>query len=112
MTLYVANGEKRELWNGIEYVVLDNGSAHEYTPYVFPAIKAKSAYDQAIKIREEANEVIYAVKFETREKVIEETIDEMQACETLLRYLEVSDEEFLEAQKAVYVKNLARGYYD
>lgn len=112
MTLYVANGEKRELWNGIEYVVLDNGSAHEYTPYVFPTIKACSIYEQAIKIREEANEVIYAAKFETVEKVKEETIDVMHSCETLLRHLEVSDEELQELQKAVYVKNLARGYYD
>lgn len=80
--------------------------------YRLPEIKSKkSVSDQVLKINEELDEV-YRAFAEGRDRIIEETVDVMQACETLLHKLGCSDEEFAATIEKVVFKNETRGYYD
>lgn len=80
--------------------------------YRFPEIKSKkSVSDQVLKIGEELDEV-YRVFAEGRDRTIEETVDVMQACETLLRKLGCGSEELEATIEKVIQKNEARGYYE
>lgn len=76
-------------------------------PYTFPPIQAESVFEQILKIREEAGEVMAAIP-EGRYRVAEEAMDTIHACETLLRQLGVDYDE-MAAQVAA--KNKRRGYY-
>ncbi|HIW77067.1 MULTISPECIES: hypothetical protein [Gordonibacter] len=61
----------------------------------------------------EVNEALYSYRFADGDllAIAIETIDVIQACETMLRMLEVKGVNVEEAIGAVYVKNLGRGYY-
>ena len=64
---------------------------------------------QVHKVCEEAAEIEGAWRYESEERVIEETLDCMQACETLLRAF--SAERVKIARDAVVEKDRKRGYY-
>lgn len=67
-------------------------------------------FGQAVRIRDEADELITAIaNGEGTGRVLEECLDTVHACETLLRAW--SAEEVFEARNAVVAKNDARGYY-
>lgn len=76
-------------------------------PYTFPPIQAESVLDQVFKVREEAGEVMAAIP-EGRDRVAEEAMDTIHACETLLRQLGV-DYDIVAGKVAA--KNKRRGYY-
>lgn len=78
-----------------------------YYAFNFPPVKTKRDVNaQIAKIGEESNEVSTA---KTDLEIIEETLDTVQACETLLRMF---DETTVHTVKArVICKNAKRGYY-
>lgn len=81
--------------------------------YNFPAHKDAgrlSTKTQALKIRGEACELLGAVEHqEGTDRVLEEALDTMHACETLLRSYPVT--RVKKARDAVISKNTARFYY-
>lgn len=81
--------------------------------YRFPEhvdARSISRTDASLKVLEEAGELFDAVHCgECRERVAEECLDTIHACETLLRRW---SPEWVSAQRdAVEEKNRARGYY-
>lgn len=84
----------------------------EYKP-IFPEnLRAAplSMNVQSKKIVEEAEEVLQAIECgESEERIIEETLDTIHACEGLLRHF--SAEEIKAGVEFVYTKNKKRGDY-
>lgn len=84
----------------------------------FPPIKAESLAAQLLKIQEEVQEVEaevldhYVIHEDNRAKIIEETLDVIQACETLLHLVAKSNAEVSQIHSRVYAKNKRRGYYE
>lgn len=82
------------------------------SPYLFPAVtEAASVGSQLRKVEEEVAELQEAVAYESIPRVIEETLDVIHACETLLRKIGI-DEQVAEGVLQVTEKNRERGYYD
>lgn len=78
------------------------------TEFMFPPIKDRpSVLDQALKIQEEAGEILAAIS-EGRHRIAEEAVDTIHACETLIRQLGVDYDAVV---VGVIEKNRARGYY-
>lgn len=78
-----------------------------YYCYNFPPVKVKKDVNaQIAKIGEEADEVSTA---KTDSEIIEETLDTVQACETLLRMFDETSVHKVKQQ--VIIKNNNRGYY-
>ena len=82
--------------------------------YNFPAHKdvgRLGTRTQALKVRGEACELLGAVEHrEGTDRVLEEALDTMHACETLLRSYPVK--RVKKARDAVVAKNAARSYYE
>lgn len=78
-----------------------------------PCYKYSGVDSQIIKIQEEANEVHDAfVGHEGVDRIIEETLDCIAACETLLWNLALEQGELGEWINGVLIKNMNReGYY-
>lgn len=85
---------------------------------VLPPIKTfaieENAKDQALKVLEEAAEVVEAVKNPDKDlsEKVEEVMDTIQACCNLLEKLEVTDLEIRISYQDVVDKNTKRGRYD
>lgn len=76
----------------------------------FPACRPDALDRQALKVAEEAQELLAAIHSgEGDARVMEEAWDCVHACETLLRTFPLTDA--WEARNAVIAKNEARGYY-
>lgn len=96
---------------------------NSYYVYNFPEIRQTEGkryfalLEQAKKIQEEASEVVDArlklathkESMELRENLLIETLDTVQACETMLRLFELP--EISHAKELVIEKNAERGYY-
>lgn len=90
--------------------------------YLFPAIETEGLLftDQICKIREEVVEATEAMvdymsctrlPGKSRLDVVMKTMDVIHACETLLRMLDISDDEYESIRSEVEKKNRERGYY-
>lgn len=76
----------------------------------FPACRPEGLERQALKVAEEAQELLGAIHGgEGDGRVMEEAWDTIHACETLLRAFDPM--EAYRARQAVEAKNEARGYY-
>mgnify|MGYP003322990692 CR=1 FL=1 len=76
--------------------------------YQFPQIadKPKRISGQILKVLEESDEIRKAA---TKQHILEETLDTIQACETLLSYYPKWEVD--EMHDLVVEKNAKRGYY-
>lgn len=82
------------------------------SPYRFPAVtEITSVSNQLWKIDGEVAELKEAVAYESMPRVIEETLDVIHSCETLLRKIG-TEEQVAEGVRQVTEKNRERGYYD
>lgn len=78
----------------------------------FPYQKDKSDKQIALKVLEEAAELVEAVKDGDKDHVLEEYMDTLQALGNLAFEFDFSERDFRIAYDAVYNKNLDRGRYD
>jgi len=73
---------------------------------------SNTAKDQIYHVAEEVAEVVHALKFESREKLILEILDVIQSCITLLAILGVGQKELDKYTADMKYKNTMREYYD
>lgn len=97
-------GRKRGRGKGWHYSFPAHGSAHR-------GMANEEMLSQASKVFDEALELLGAVAgYEGDDRVLEECLDTVHACETLLRSWPT--EKVKEARDKVVEKNRARGYYE
>ena len=82
----------------------------------FPKIHCIGVLDQSMKVIEEANEAEveahrYVFYKNNREKLIDELLDVIQACETFLRYICQDDKELQRCYERNINKNRSRKYF-